>query len=73
MPDALALFGSMMLRSTIKAAEKAKRVNKDVQDKLNDKDVLFRFPCLLGGTSTALVLKTPKTIAKNLWLWDSRY
>lgn len=37
------------------------RVNKDVQDKLNDKDVLFRFPCLLGGTSTALVLKTPKT------------
>ena len=37
------------------------RVNKDVQDKLNDKDVLFRFPCLLVGTSTALVLKTPKT------------
>lgn len=37
------------------------RVNKDVQQKLNDKDVLFRFPCLQGASSTALVLKTPKT------------
>ena len=48
-------------KACIYVNKELQRVNKDVQDKLNDKDVLFRFPCLLGGTSTALVLKTPKT------------
>ena len=37
------------------------RVNRDTMEKLDSKDVIFTFPKVLMNTSTALVLKTPKT------------
>ena len=37
------------------------RVNRDALEKLDAKDVLFKFPACVARTSTALVLKTPKT------------
>lgn len=37
------------------------RINKDVLELLGHRDVLFRFPPLIKGTHTELVLKTPKT------------
>ena len=37
------------------------RVNRDTMEKLDSKDVIFIFPKVVMNTSTALVLKTPKT------------
>ena len=37
------------------------RVNRDTMEKLDSKDVIFIFPKVLMNTSTALVLKSPKT------------
>jgi len=37
------------------------RVNRDVLEKLNEKDVLFKFPSVISNTNTILVLKKPKT------------
>lgn len=39
------------------------RVNREALSFLNEKDVLFQFPTILGKTTTALVLKTPKTVS----------
>ena len=37
------------------------RVNRDVMERLGERDVLFRFPVLIKGTQTQLILKTPKS------------
>ena len=37
------------------------RVQRDTLEKLDSKDVILRFPIAIGGGSTVLVLKTPKT------------
>ncbi len=37
------------------------RVNRDALEKLEDKDVMFKFPACVARNTTALVLKTPKT------------
>ena len=37
------------------------RVNRDALSALNKRDVVFQFPAIIGKTTTALVLKKPKT------------
>ena len=37
------------------------RVNRDVMEKIGERDVLYRFPMLIKGSQTLLILKTPKT------------
>lgn len=37
------------------------RVNKDVMEKLGEKDVIKKFPAVFSRNTTVLVLKTPKT------------
>lgn len=37
------------------------RVNREALEKLNEKGIVFKFPAFIARTSTALVLKEPKT------------
>lgn len=39
------------------------RVNKDALENLDGKDVIYKFPACVARNSTALVLKTPKTVS----------
>ena len=45
------------------------RVNADALKILDDKDVLFKFPKILPGKKTELVLKTPKTRSSVRKVW----
>lgn len=48
-------------RASIYINKELQRVNIDVLEKLDSKDVLFKFPRVLSANNTVLVLKTPKT------------
>ncbi len=37
------------------------RCSRDILEKLDEKDVIFKFPPLIASTHTSLILKTPKT------------
>lgn len=42
-------------------AKELQRVNREALEKLNEKGIVFKFPAFIARTSTALVLKEPKT------------
>ena len=46
------------------------RASKDAIDKLDSKDIIFKFPTVNSNTKTQLVLKTPKTESsiRKVWL-----
>ena len=48
-------------RASIYINKGLQRVNIDALEKLDNKDVLFKFPRVLSANNTVLVLKTPKT------------
>ena len=48
------------------------RVDADALKALNSKDVLFKFPKILPGKKTELVLKTPKTRSSVRKVWIPR-
>ena len=45
----------------VRVDKELQRVNKDVMEKLGDKDVILRFPNVMGFKGSVLVLKAPKT------------
>lgn len=48
-------------RANIFVNKELQRVNREVLEKLGDKDVVYKFPSALCRATTALVLKAPKT------------
>lgn len=48
-------------RASIFVNKELQRVNREVLEKLGEKDVMFKFPSALCRSNTMLVLKTPKT------------
>lgn len=56
--------------ASIYIAKELSRVSRSAMNKLNNRDVLFVFPAVLSSTSTALVLKKPKTKSsvRRIWL-----
>lgn len=47
--------------STYRSKKELQRVNRDVMEVLDNKDIIRVFPRTLSNTNTSLVLKTPKT------------
>ena len=45
------------------------RVSKDARQFMDEKDIIQVFPSMMNGTSTNLILKTPKTVAYILRKW----
>ena len=46
------------------------RVSKDARQFMDEKDIIQVFPSMMNGTSTNLILKTPKTESsvRKVWL-----
>lgn len=47
--------------SSLYVNKEVQRVNKEVLEILDDKDVIMRFPEMLNKNTTVMVMKTPKT------------
>ncbi len=48
-------------KTSVYVNKELQRCNRDVLEKLEEKDVLFKFPSAIASTHTRLVLKKPKT------------